>query len=107
MVADASLALRHSRSSLPSGGRVRVNVYHSSRRFKFMTRTIGVWVVVFLLALVSCSGCGKPAAGTKQFVSPDGTFTVQMPGTPKQETQSQGRLTMKLYTLETPKGAYA
>jgi hypothetical protein len=47
----------------------------------------------------------------KDFISPDGRFTVQFPGTPKQASQTQttklGPLDAKVFLLELPDGLYA
>jgi hypothetical protein len=56
-----------------------------------MTRNDALWVVVGGLLLIS--GCGK--AEFKEFASPGGRFKVQMPGTPKEETQNVNGMTMK------------
>jgi hypothetical protein len=68
-----------------------------------MMRRDALWMVTCGVLLVS--GCGK--AEFKEFASADGRFKVQMPGTPKEQTQTAAGVTMKIYTLEEKDGAYA
>lgn len=68
-----------------------------------MTRSGTLWAMACGLLLVS--GCGK--AEFKEFASADGRFKVQMPGTPKEETQTAAGATMKIYSLQEKDGAYA
>jgi hypothetical protein len=44
--------------------------------------------------------------GFREFVSPAGKFRVLMPGTPSQKSQRIGPVSLTMYTLKTPGGAY-
>jgi len=50
------------------------------------------------LALLLLTGCGPEQL--KPFSSPDGKFSVQMPGTPTQKTESAAGITFKMYLVE-------
>jgi hypothetical protein len=56
------------------------------------------------VALVLILGCGK--AEFSEFRCADGRFTVQMPGTPREERQEAAGAVLKTYVLEVPNGAY-
>jgi hypothetical protein len=53
--------------------------------------------------LLLAVGCGS---SWKEFSSPEGKFTVSMPGTPKKQTQNQGGLTTNAFAVEVKNGAY-
>lgn len=68
-----------------------------------MARTcfVGGCCVVLLFA----SGCGKPEF--KEFRCSGGRFTVQMPGTPREQQQDVAGIPLKTYSVENWSGAYA
>jgi hypothetical protein len=57
-------------------------------------------VVVLLVPL----GCGQ--LNWQEFSSPEGQFSVLMPGTPKAESRQQGPLTVKAWGVEVRNAAY-
>jgi hypothetical protein len=61
--------------------------------------------VIVTVALLALSGCGGPSF--KEFSSADGKFKVQMPGTPKETSQTQGDVKLKMFIVEEKNGAYA
>jgi hypothetical protein len=61
-------------------------------------------VVAFLIALAV--GCGHKGQEWKEVSSPDGGYRALMPGTPKDESRTQGALTIKAQTVEVKDGAF-
>jgi hypothetical protein len=57
------------------------------------------------LLLVPLVGCGSPEF--KEFNSPEGKFTVLMPGTPEKKSQAAQGITLNLYGMNVRNGAYA
>jgi hypothetical protein len=54
-------------------------------------------------ALFLTAGCGKE---WKEASSPEGKFTVLMPGTPKEQSRTQAGITNHIFALEVKDGAY-
>ena len=61
----------------------------------------GMLVVAFGTALLS--GCG---AQFQEVAPPGAGFTVQMPGTPKEQSQAAAGTMMKIHSVESRNGAY-
>jgi hypothetical protein len=63
------------------------------------------WMSGCIVVLMLVCGCGKPEF--TEFRCAGGRFTVQMPGTPREQQQSVAGMTLKSYTVENWTGAYA
>jgi hypothetical protein len=63
------------------------------------------WIGGFCVVLVFGLGCGK--AEFREFRCAGGRFTVQMPGTPKEQQQEVSGIMLKSYSVENWSGAYA
>jgi len=68
-----------------------------------MTRKVVLLAAVCGLLLVS--GCEKEEF--KEFASGEGRFKVQMPGTPREETNFAAGTSFKTYSIQEMNGAYA
>jgi hypothetical protein len=62
------------------------------------------WIGVCCVILVFGFGCGK--AEFKEFRCADGRFTVQMPGSPREQQDAIAGAVSKTYVLEVSNGAY-
>jgi hypothetical protein len=60
-----------------------------------------------LLAFAGCKRVDLDNTPIREFRSAEGRFTVQVPGSPKEESQTVLGMTMKVYTVEGHDGAFA